>query len=193
MLEKHARIIRRILRVNHAGEHGAISIYRAQIAGMRRASALGPWLAETLSHEEQHRAHFRDAMATRDAKPCRMLFVWSIGGALLGRATALLGDRGILICTAAVERTVHHHLEEQLAFLDRADQELAAIVRDVQREEISHLEHAERVMGSRTMGARLLHWVVSAATFLMILASTRGDSLVLRRHLNQEEKPSSQQ
>lgn len=183
MSESRNRIIRRILRVNHAGEHGAIAIYEAQIKGAGKASRLHAFLSETRGHEVQHREKFHRAMMPRGAKPCRMLFVWSVGGALLGRLTALLGDRGIMVCTAAVERTVHHHLEEQLAFLDGVDPELAAIVRDVQREEVMHLEAAEAGIGSNTLFARMLRAVVSAATFLMILASTRGDNLFLRRQM----------
>ncbi|HRE44597.1 MAG TPA: demethoxyubiquinone hydroxylase family protein, partial [Terricaulis sp.] len=58
-----ARIIRRILRVNHAGEHGAVFIYSAQLARARRAYPdLIPWLEETLAHEQRHRARFYEAM-----------------------------------------------------------------------------------------------------------------------------------
>lgn len=78
------RLIPRILRVNHAGEHGAVAIYSAQLAHARRAHPdLAPWLSETLAHEQTHRTRFREAMPSRAAKPCRMMFVWSFGGAAL--------------------------------------------------------------------------------------------------------------
>ena len=104
---------------------------KAQLAKARRAYPdLTPWLEDTLAHEERHRARFREAMPSRAAKPCRLMSVWSFGGALLGAVTALTGRTGIYVCTAAVERTVHRHLVEQIAYLDRADPPLAAIVRD---------------------------------------------------------------
>ncbi len=97
------RLIPRILRVNHAGEHGAVAIYSAQLAHARRAHPdLVAWLEETLSHEERHRARFREAMPSRAAKPCRPMFVWSFGGAALGALTAACGRTGIYVCTAAV-------------------------------------------------------------------------------------------
>jgi ubiquinone biosynthesis monooxygenase Coq7 len=174
-------LIRRILRVNHAGEHGAVAIYSAQLAHARRAHPdLVPWLEDTLGHEQRHRTRFSEAMPTRAAKPCRLMFVWSWGGAALGAITAACGRTGVYVCTAAVERTVHKHLTEQIAFLDRADPPLAQIVRDILVEEDAHLAHAEAHHGMRTLFARALATLVSAATETLILVSTRGDSLRLR-------------
>lgn len=177
----HLRLIRRILRVNHAGEHGAVAIYSAQLAHARRAHPdLVPWLEDTLGHEQRHRARFSEAMPARHAKPCRLMFVWSFGGAMLGALTAACGRAGVYVCTAAVERTVHKHLVEQIAFLDRADPELAAAVRDILVEEDTHLAHAEAHHDTRSLFARALGALVSAATETLILLSTRGDSLRLR-------------
>jgi ubiquinone biosynthesis monooxygenase Coq7 len=179
-----ARLIRRILRVNHAGEHGAVFIYTAQLARARRGYPdLAPWLEETLSHEVRHRARFREAMPARAAKPCRMMFVWSWGGALLGAVTALFGRTGVYVCTAAVERTVHRHLVEQTAFLDGADSDLAALVRDILAEEDEHLAAAEARHDATRLLPRTLSVIIAAATETLIFLSTRGDSLRLKRAL----------
>jgi len=179
------RLIRRILRVNHAGEHGAVSIYSAQLLhlGSRHAD-LKAWLAETLGHERAHRSAFRDAMPKRAAKPCRALGVWSVGGWVLGCLTALLGRTGVLACTAAVERTVHGHLQEQIAYLRRRDGDLAALVERIQTEELSHLVYAETNLGP-SGPSPLLQGAVGAATEILIAISTRGDSIRLRRTLRE--------
>lgn len=53
------RTIARILKVNHAGEFGAIRIYRAQLWYARKTgSDLVPFLTETLSHERVHCQRF---------------------------------------------------------------------------------------------------------------------------------------
>jgi ubiquinone biosynthesis monooxygenase Coq7 len=167
--------------VNHAGEHGAVAIYSAQLERARRAYPdLVPWLGETLGHERRHQTCFREAMPARAAKPCRTMFVWSFGGATLGALTAALGRNGVYVCTAAVERTVHKHLVEQIAFLDRADPPLAAIVRDILVEEDAHLAHAEANQARHSLFARSLGAIVSASTEALIVLSTRGDSLRLR-------------
>jgi ubiquinone biosynthesis monooxygenase Coq7 len=178
------QVVRRILRVDHAGEHGAVSIYTAQIAGLgARHAELQRWLEQTLAHEMRHRCAFRDAMPDRRAKPCRALIVWSAGGWLLGRLTALLGPDAVMACTAVVEATVHGHLKSQASFLDRVDPPLAALVREIQVEEDDHLAFAERHHDANAPLARIIRTVVAAATETLIALSTRGDSLRLDRAL----------
>ncbi len=121
--------IARILKVNHAGEYGAIRIYRAQIFVARRLYPdVVAFLEETLRHEIRHCALFRDAMPVRHARPCRVMAFWGNGGFVLGFLTALMGRQGIWICTAAVEGAVHKHLEDQLLFLRDKDPELRSII-----------------------------------------------------------------
>jgi ubiquinone biosynthesis monooxygenase Coq7 len=57
------------------------------------------------------------------------LALWAVGGWALGLMTALLGTKSIWVCTAAIEKTVHAHLEHQLAFLQQSDLEVLAAVR----------------------------------------------------------------
>ncbi len=184
--DRNTLLIQRILRVNHAGEHGAVSIYSAQIARAQKANPeLIPWLTETLEHEKTHRAMFLEAMPSRAAKPCRALQVWSIGGMILGSVTALFGRAGVMICTAAVERTVHKHLVEQIGFLVRHDPELADIIRSIQVEEDQHLQYAAQRLDPNSGLAKLVGPIVAVATELLILISTRGDSRKLKMDLEQ--------
>ena len=117
--------IGQILRVNHAGEYGAIRIYEAQIALRGRDQALSAFLRNTVAHEREHCRRFRALMPSRGTQPCGALPLWGLGGVALGAVTALLGPNAVLICTEAVERTVHRLLEEQLAWLGERDIELS--------------------------------------------------------------------
>jgi len=120
MNDRDKRTTARILTVNHAGEAGAIRIYQAQIFVCRRLHRdLVPFLEETLAHEIEHKTLFRDAMPSRGARPCRTLWLWGLGGWILGFVTAELGKNMVWICTEAVEETVHKHLEDQLFFFGR--------------------------------------------------------------------------
>jgi 3-demethoxyubiquinol 3-hydroxylase len=182
------RLIRRLLRVDHAGEHGAVSIYSAQIAHLgQRHPELRVWLIETLAHERRHRATFRECMPSRHAKPCRALGVWSIRGWVLGCLTAFAGRAGVMACTAAVERTVHGHMEEQIAFLERHDPDLAARVREIQVEEMTHLEYAERNLPAGSLLSLALEPLIAACTEVLIALSTRCDSIRLRGALAAED------
>lgn len=174
------RTIRRILTVNHAGEHGAIWIYSAQLARLgRKRPELRAWLETTLSHEQAHRAAFLESMASRGAKPCCTMALWSRGGWLLGWICALFGPVGVMACTAAVERTVHRHLDEQVRFLSDRDPTLAELIRNIQREEFEHLAFAEGALPQGSRISKVLEPIVSGCTETLIFLSTRGVSLRL--------------
>lgn len=152
MTEREQLAIGRILKVNHAGEYGAIWIYRAQLwVARRRYPDIVPFLEETLGHEIEHCALFRNAMPERGAKPCWVLALWGNGGLVLGMVTAaLVGRQGIWICTEAVEATVHRHLDDQLFFLQSRDAELPALISGIQLEELHHLHYASERITSQS-------------------------------------------
>jgi ubiquinone biosynthesis monooxygenase Coq7 len=177
--------IGRILKVDHAGEYGAIRIYRAQLWVARRLYPdIVGFLAETLGHEIQHCAIFRDAMRPRNAAPCRAMIFWGNGGYMLGLLTALLGPKGIWIRTAAVEETVHGHLEEQLGFLRDKDPELYGVIAAIQEQELMHLRYAEQGIGKNsTWWGGALNVIIAVTTEVVIWLSTWGDSTRLRRSL----------
>jgi 3-demethoxyubiquinol 3-hydroxylase len=176
--------VARILKVNHAGEHGAIRIYRAQIWIARwRCPDVVPFLQETLAHEVSHCALFRAAMTPRGTRPCRVMSLWGNGGYALGAVTALMGRQGIWICTAAVEAAVHRHLEDQLFFLSGRDDELHDLIKSIQVEELSHLHHAEDNITYSGVPARFLNWIVSRSTDVAIWLSTWGDSTRMKSEM----------
>ena len=136
--------IRRILKVNHAGEFGAIRIYGAQIAMARRLFPdIVPSLEEMHDDEIDHCRQFLEAMPPRSAKPCRIMSLWSLGGNVLGFLTALGGRNTVWICTEAVESAVHRHLEDQLTFLAARDPDLHALIAAIQEQELAHLQEVE--------------------------------------------------
>ena len=176
--------IARVVRVNHAGEYGAIRIYRAQIwIASRRYPDIVPILDEMLRDELEHCDIFRAAMPARNSRPCRVMSLWGNGGLLLGAVTAVMGRKAIWICTAAVEKTVHRHLTDQLAFLRDRDPDLCGQIEAIQVEELSHLHHAEARMGRMTMMSKALWACVAAATEMVIYLSTWGDSVRMARDL----------
>ncbi len=182
---REALTIARILKVNHAGEHGAIRIYGGQIAIARLAypELVAP-LVEMRGHEIAHRASFASAMPSRNARPCRMMFLWAVGGTILGCVTALFGRQAIWTTTAAVEAAVHRHLDDQLQFLVTRDPELYRAILEIREEELSHLRLAERNIVQETSALRLLSSAIAWSTDALIWLSTWGDSLRMARDLN---------
>jgi 3-demethoxyubiquinol 3-hydroxylase len=174
----------RIAKVNHAGEYGAIRIYGAQIAICRWFwPGLADRLAELKAHEIEHCQLFRQALAERGGRPCRAMYLWSIGGWLLGAATALLGPNQVWACTEAVEDTVHHHMSDQLAFLHTRDPELHDLIASIQAEEEGHLDLARQEKARNTWLTRSLETVVRGSVEVVIWLSTWGESTQMRRDL----------
>ena len=169
------RTVAQILRVNYAGEYGAIRIYGAQIAVARRLfPTLSPFLEETVRHERRHADAFRALMPARRTRPCAMTPVWGIGGSLLGLLTGLFGANAMMVCTEAVERTVHAHLNKQLSYLGGRDAELARIIAAIRDEEVGHHDEAQARQTAHGAGLRALDAAVAGLTAALIWCSTYG-------------------
>lgn len=159
----------RILKVNHAGEFGAINIYRAQILVARlTAPAVVPVLRQFLAHEKRHLDAFRNVLVKRGIPRCRSYWFCGIGGYVLGVITALFGKSGVMACTAAVETVVTGHLVGQIDHLRaQGDMEALAAVESIVAEEIEHREHGV-TQGKNSILYRPIAAAVSAATSFVI-------------------------
>lgn len=175
--------IARILKVNHAGEYGAIRIYKAQlfIAQILHPD-LVPFLTKTLADEISHCILFRDAMTPRGARPCSAMWLWSWGGYALGLGTALMGRNGIMLCTEAVEDAVHHHMNDQIAFLSGKDDALKDLIETIKIEELEHLHFAQQHI-RHTPLTRKGFKAIYAVTEILICLSTQGGLGRMKRDL----------
>jgi len=108
----------RAMKINHAGEHGAVNIYAGQILVARlTARHVLPQLRAFKAHEERHRMIFQHELARRGMRRCLSYGLCGLGGYVLGVCTGLLGAPGISLTTTAVERVVLRHLHLQRAEL----------------------------------------------------------------------------
>lgn len=159
----------RIIKVNHAGEFGAVNIYRAQIHVARfTAPAILPVLQGFIAHERRHLETFGQYLSARGIHRCRSYWFCGMGGYVLGFVTALMGKSGIMACTAAVETVVTGHLIHQMNQL-RAEGEIEALnaVESIVAEELEHQEVGV-VQGQNSILYKPLGRVVSVATASVI-------------------------
>ena len=148
----------RIMKVDHAGEHGAICIYRAQIAMARwRAPEMVAELEGFLAHERRHRQRFGAELSRRGVRRCRSYFWCGLGGFLLGAATGLAGRQAIAATTVAIERVVLRHMREQVAALDGLDSEAVAALADVIGDEQSHHDLSAARLDARGPWPKLIN------------------------------------
>ena len=163
----------RILKVNHAGENGAVHIYAGQILAARlTARDLVADLRAFKSHEERHRALFWAELQHRRRPRCRSYWLCGIGGFALGLLTGLLGRRAIAATTVAVERVVLGHLRDQVARLTGDEAAIAVISAIVNEEQEHHDRFAAQGRGGDVWSA-LLDPIVAASTETVIWLGMR--------------------
>ena len=159
----------KILKVNHAGEHGAVNIYRGQrLVCFWRDEELKRDLEEFRAHEERHRAIFAAELERRGVRRCRSYWLCGLGGFLLGITTGICGRASIAAVTVAVERVVLRHLEQQLRELEGVDAAAHAAVTSILDDERAHHDHAAQETRQGIFWPRILRPTVSAATEFVI-------------------------
>jgi ubiquinone biosynthesis monooxygenase Coq7 len=154
-----------ILRVDHAGELAAVSIYRGQRAVLGQAAQherIAGQLAEMEAHEAEHLARFDRLLTERRVRPTALTPVWRLAGFALGAGAALLGDKAAHACTEAVENVIEQHYADQVAELSEREPELAAQLEAFRQDELAHRDLAVDEGAREAPGYGLLSAVIGA-------------------------------
>ena len=155
----------RVLKVNHAGEHGAINIYAGQIfIAQFFVRDLVVELKEFQSHERKHRAIFEAELNKRNVRRCRSYHFCALGGFFLGLITALLGRQAIAATTVAVESVVLKHLQEQIRVLDLQDKAAVLAIKEIIRDEQEHHDRSVSHVEAGRFWPKLLTPIVAMST-----------------------------
>jgi len=152
-------VVERTIRVDHAGEYGAKRIYEGQLAVLGRTK-YGPLIEHMKAQEQVHLDTFSRLIGERRVRPTALLPFWHVAGFALGAATALLGHRGAMACTVAVEEAIDEHYRAQEDMLGDDEAELRADIARFRAEELEHrdtgLEHeAEQAPAYRLLSAAI--------------------------------------
>lgn len=165
----------RVLKVNHAGENGAVNIYAGQIFFARiTAPSMVAELADFKSHEEGHRTIFWAELQRRNLPRCRSYWLCGVGGFVLGLITGLFGRGAIAATTVAVERVVLLHLEHQLEQLQGKDEAAVKAIQSIVAEERHHHDQSASHITVGQFWPRILSPVVSASTEAVIWVGMRA-------------------
>ncbi|MBY0320668.1 MAG: demethoxyubiquinone hydroxylase family protein [Reyranella sp.] len=170
-------LVERTIRVDQAGEFGAVRIYEGQLAAMRwtgRAnSEAGRKIAAMARGEREHNQVFDRLLVERRVRPTVLQPLWSVAGFALGAATALMGDKAAMACTVAVEETIEEHYANQAAALGDDEAELRGTIEKFRAEEIEHKETALAAGAEQAPGYEALTSAIKAGSRLAIWLSTR--------------------
>jgi len=159
----------RIIKVDHAGEHGAFCIYSGQIfmAHLTAHRSIVE-LREFRSHEARHRAIFEAELQRRNRPRCRSYWFCGVGGYLLGLITGSLGASAIAATTFAIEQVVVRHLHHQMKVLRNEDPQAVSAISQIIDDEQRHLDSSVAVTQSNRLCIKALTPIVSASTEAVI-------------------------
>jgi ubiquinone biosynthesis monooxygenase Coq7 len=162
-----------MLRVNQAGEFGAIRIYAGQLAVMGDRTPISGEIATMAQQEAVHREQFDALLAERGVRPTVLQPLWSAAGFALGAATALIGPEAAMACTAAIETEIDRHYTEQLEELGDEDPELSAMIRTFRDDEREHRDTALAAGAERAPAYPLLSGAIRMGCRFAIAVSKR--------------------
>jgi len=164
-----------MIRVDHAGEYGATRIYQGQIAVLEAMSRDDKALAairRMAAQESRHLDRFNQLVNERQIRPTALSPLWDVAGFALGAATALLGSRAAMACTAAVEEVIEDHYGRQLERLD-SDPDLKQAIAEFRADEIAHRDEALAHGAEGAPAYRLLSDAIKAGCRLAIRLSEK--------------------
>lgn len=155
-----------ILKVNHAGEFGAINIYKAQLLICKLVMKKHiPTLQGFLDDETRHLNLFWKEIQRRNGVKCKSYWLCGVGGYVMGIFSALLGTKGIMACTWAVESVVIAHLHNQLEYLScKNDAAAFSVVKSILEDEVNHRDTGFTQGGTTNVLYAPFRFMVSAFT-----------------------------
>ena len=139
------KTLEEIIRVDHAGERGAIKIYEGQLLALktfRQNTALKKKIEEMREHEREHYEYFDNEIKKRKIEPTKFLPLWDIMGVTLGFGTAMLGEKAAMLCTASVEEVIDGHYKDQTYKLGKDEEELKNKIIKFRQDELDHKDIA---------------------------------------------------
>src|SRR6266446_6133151 len=130
-----------MIRVDHAGEFGALRIYEGQLAVLGRnpvPSENVRAIRRMAAQEQKHFDTFDRMVKERAVRPTALEPLWRAAGFALGAATALMGEKAAMACTVAVEDVIDEHYAKQAEYLADADPELRDTILAFRDDELAH-------------------------------------------------------
>ena len=133
------------IRVDHAGERGAIKIYEGQLLALKtffKDPDLLKTVEEMKTHEQEHCEFFEKEIRKRNIKPTKLLPLWDLLGVGLGFGSTILGKKAAMLCTASVEEVIDEHYQNQIDQLGADEKELKKKIIKFRNDELHHKDLA---------------------------------------------------
>jgi|TARA_B100000287_G_scaffold265425_1_gene249693 ubiquinone biosynthesis monooxygenase Coq7 len=137
--------IEEFIRVDHAGERGAIKIYEGQLLALNlfiKDNKLKEMIQEMKDHEKEHLEFFDNEIKKRKIKPTKLLPLWDLLGVGLGFGSAMMGKKATMMCTASVEEVIDGHYQNQINQIQSDEKDLKEKIKKFRQDELDHKDIA---------------------------------------------------
>ncbi len=137
--------VEEFIRVDHAGERGAVKIYEGQLLALStlvKDENLKKVIEEMKVHEKEHCEFFETEIKKRKIKPTLFLPLWDLLGVGLGFGSTLLGKKAAMLCTASVEEVIDEHYQNQINQLGSDEKNLKNKIIKFREDELHHKDIA---------------------------------------------------
>ena len=145
MKKTNKKLVEQFIRVDHAGERGAIKIYEGQLLALKtlmKNDELKEKIEEMKQHEKEHSEFFDKEIKKRNIKPTKFLPLWDLLGVGLGFGSTILGRKAAMLCTASVEEVIDEHYQNQINRLEDDEKELKKKIIKFREDELHHKDIA---------------------------------------------------
>jgi len=176
MKKTDKKTLEEIIRVDHAGERGAIKIYEGQLLALstiKQDESLKKMIEEMKEHEKEHLEYFEKEIQKRNMKPTYLLPLWDLMGVSLGFGTALLGKKAAMLCTASVEEVIENHYEGQLKKIGKDEKELKINIEKFKKDEVNHKNMAYEAGATKSGFYSLIDKIIKTGSKIAINISEK--------------------
>ena len=145
MKKTNKNTVEEFIRVDHAGERGAIKIYEGQLLALNtfiKNDKLKKIIQEMKKHEKEHCDYFENEIKKRKIKPTKFLPLWDLLGVGLGFGSTILGKKAAMLCTASVEEVIDEHYANQIDQLENDENKLKKKITKFREDELHHKDIA---------------------------------------------------
>ena len=144
-MKKTNKRVQEFIRVDHAGERGAVKIYEGQLLALNtivKNESLKKTIEDMKEHEIEHCQFFEKEIKKRNIEPTKFLPLWDLLGVGLGFGSTLLGKKAAMLCTASVEEVIDKHYLDQINQLGPDEEELKKKITKFRQDELDHKDIA---------------------------------------------------
>ena len=171
MKKSNKKKIEEFIRVDHAGERGAIKIYEGQLLALNtfvKDDELKKTIEEMKEHEREHANYFEQEIRRRRIKPTKFLPLWDLLGVGLGFGSTLLGKKAAMLCTASVEEVIDEHYQNQINQIQSDEKELKEKIIKFREDELHHKDIAYENGASKAGVYSILDKVIKTGSRIAI-------------------------